>query len=105
MGFEVTTWHHRPAGSNEWEVQLDTLLKNRRSDDSVTHGDWNYELVVNRVLFRDRSCFSIHSEDVVEPQNDGPATVGFRVDQDPAEGVTLTAEERPDETTIELVSN
>ena len=104
MGFEVTTWHHRPTGSNEWEVLLDTRLKNRGSG-LVTHGEWNYELVVNRVLFGDRSCFSIHSENVVEPQNDGLATVGFKVDQDPAEGVTLEAEETPDETTIELVSN
>lgn len=105
VGFEVATWHHRPTGSNEWEVQLDTLLKNRRSDDSVTHGEWNYELVVDLVTFDDQSCFSTSNDGTVGPQNDGPATVGFIVDQDPNLSVTLEAEEGDDETTIVLVSN
>ena len=105
VGFEVTAWHHRRvAGSNEWEVLLDTRLKNRGSG-VVTHGEWNYELVVNRVSFRDPSCFSTSNESTVGPQDDGPATVGFMVNEDPVEGVTLKAEENDDKTTIVLVSN
>ena len=103
LEFTITAATARPLGEGRWEVVLDTVLSNERSD-VVEHGYYHYDqLEVARFPFREQSCFTPNPELVGAGQR-GRAQVGFEVDVDPAQGLSVIVRNGDTSDTVALTS-
>lgn len=103
LEFTVTAAFARPLDEGRWEVVLETVLSNE-SADGTYHGDYHYDqLEVAQFPFRERSCFT-PNPDFVGPGQRGRAEVGFEVDVDPAEGLSVIVRNRDTTDRVALTS-